>query len=718
MEPNVLIKLNALDNTKEAFASLKKNLGAVESSFVTAQRNIEALEPAFRKMALVGTAALAGIGAIAGKTIKNASDLGESINAVNVVFGKGADNILKFGETAAKSVGMSTAAFNQMATITGALLKDTGKPLSEVADMTTELTKRAADMASVFNTDVSDAMSAINQAIRGETEAIRRYAGDVTDASLQTYLYSQGIQKNVTDLTEQEKRLYRVQLIMAQTAVTAGDFANTSDSLANRQRILAADLENLSAKIGAQLIPVLESLLNKVGPVIAKVGEWVEKNPELTRNIILASGAVAGLTAVVGTLGLAFSVLLSPIALVVAGLAILATSVYAVVFRWNELPIALKLVLYPMKMVLDSLKLLYEGFMWVGSALSKFLGIASASSNTASSSVGNLQGMVDSLIDPMAGQSRVVESFAGTIAAVGTKASETADKIKKLKEEAAGIFSDAKKDEASANQELANAIVDQEQKVAEIKDQIRDAEHDRKEAETKDQRHDADAKMGELRRQLSEEQNALASANGMKMMLQAELSEAERRARLSDFERKVEDIQAARVLRLEAQLARLQEIQEEVAAERAKSSAIAGAFGAAQSTMQSAIAKTREVAETEAERMKKAFDRAISSMNQLSSDKAAAGTLYSSITKTITGKAVGGPVSHNTPYMVGEVGPELFVPSTAGRIIPNNQLAGAGAGSTPNIYLTITGNSFMGERDMAEKIGDQIISIIKQNGRL
>jgi hypothetical protein len=76
-------------------------------------------------------------------------------------------------------------------------------------------------MASVFNTDVDDAMSAINQALRGETEAIRRYAGDVTDATLQTYLLSQGIEKNVTEMTQQEKRLLRVDVIMAQTAVTA-----------------------------------------------------------------------------------------------------------------------------------------------------------------------------------------------------------------------------------------------------------------------------------------------------------------------------------------------------------------------------------------------------------------------------------------------------------------------------------------------------------------
>jgi lambda family phage tail tape measure protein len=42
------------------------------------------------------------------------------------------------------------------------------------------------------------------------------------------------------------------------------------------------------------------------------------------------------------------------------------------------------------------------------------------------------------------------------------------------------------------------------------------------------------------------------------------------------------------------------------------------------------------------------------------------------------GRASGGPVSANTPYMVGEKGPELFMPSSSGTIIPNNQTSQMG----------------------------------------
>ena len=41
---------------------------------------------------------------------------------------------------------------------------------------------------------------------------------------------------------------------------------------------------------------------------------------------------------------------------------------------------------------------------------------------------------------------------------------------------------------------------------------------------------------------------------------------------------------------------------------------------------------------------------------------------------TLPGRALGGPVSGGTPYLVGERGPELFVPQVSGGIVPNNSV--------------------------------------------
>jgi len=43
----------------------------------------------------------------------------------------------------------------------------------------------------------------------------------------------------------------------------------------------------------------------------------------------------------------------------------------------------------------------------------------------------------------------------------------------------------------------------------------------------------------------------------------------------------------------------------------------------------------------------------------------------------LSGRASGGPVSRNTPYIVGERGPELFMPNNSGNIIPNHAMGGS-----------------------------------------
>ena len=55
----------------------------------------------------------------------------------------------------------------------------------------------------------------------------------------------------------------------------------------------------------------------------------------------------------------------------------------------------------------------------------------------------------------------------------------------------------------------------------------------------------------------------------------------------------------------------------------------------------------------------------------------------------ILGRAGGGPVMGSTPYIVGEKGPELFVPRSSGTIVSNQNLMGGGGGGNVNITYNI-----------------------------
>lgn len=65
-----------------------------------------------------------------------------------------------------------------------------------------------------------------------------------------------------------------------------------------------------------------------------------------------------------------------------------------------------------------------------------------------------------------------------------------------------------------------------------------------------------------------------------------------------------------------------------------------------------------------------------------------------SITGTpIPGKAIGGTVAKNQPYIVGERGPELFIPGGSGTIIPNRNLGGGKSGNSFNINVDARGSA-------------------------
>ena len=83
------------------------------------------------------------------------------------------------------------------------------------------------------------------------------------------------------------------------------------------------------------------------------------------------------------------------------------------------------------------------------------------------------------------------------------------------------------------------------------------------------------------------------------------------------------------------------------------------------------------------------------------------GDLYSPYNPTLDvfrPKALGGAVGAGRPYMVGERGPELFVPGAQGNIVPNNAMGGA------NVVVNVdaSGSSAQGNGQQAKALGQAI----------
>jgi hypothetical protein len=221
------------------------------------------------------TQAVQGLVSQLGRAVTASTNLSESTNAVNVVFEEGAETIRDFASAAAESAGLSTAAAQQLVVPIGSLLRNFGFDAQEAADATVILTQRAADMASVFNTDVTEALTAVQAALRGEGDPIERFGANVSAARVEAFALAEGLAASKDEITDQIKLQARLGLILADTERVAGDFSNTSDELANRQRTLNAQWEDAQAALGTAMLPAMEALVGLVPTAIALVGDLV-----------------------------------------------------------------------------------------------------------------------------------------------------------------------------------------------------------------------------------------------------------------------------------------------------------------------------------------------------------------------------------------------------------------------------------------------------------
>lgn len=218
-------------------------------------------------------------------SIDIASDLRESVNAVEVAYGDAADEVLKLGDNSAKAFGLSKRDLNAYATQFSAFIGTIAGEGGDIAGTLETLVGRGTDFASVFNTDVSEALRLFQSGLAGETEPLRKYGIDLSAATVEAYALANGIGDGVGALTEAEKVQARYGSLLAQTSKVQGDFANTSDELANKNRINAASWDDVQAKIGNAFLPIAQQVATIVGddliPIIGELAE--EQGPALAK---------------------------------------------------------------------------------------------------------------------------------------------------------------------------------------------------------------------------------------------------------------------------------------------------------------------------------------------------------------------------------------------------------------------------------------------------
>ena len=231
----------------------------------------------------LGIRALSNLGKAA---LDASSDLQEVQNVVDVSFREldDAGNVVSdmtykiegFAQTCIEKFGMSEFAAKQTAGSFMAMGKSMGLSMEEASDMAVTLTGLTGDFSSFYNISQDYARVAMSAVYTGETETLKRYGIVLTEANLQQYAQSKGIETTVKKMDARDKAILRYMYIMDATKDMEGDFVRTQDSWANSTRVLAQLWNQFLIALGSGLISILSPMVQVLGQVVQRLTQFVQ----------------------------------------------------------------------------------------------------------------------------------------------------------------------------------------------------------------------------------------------------------------------------------------------------------------------------------------------------------------------------------------------------------------------------------------------------------
>ena len=213
-------------------------------------------------------------------SLELASSLTEVQNVIDNVFTENYTAKVEDMSKAVKdSLGMSELSFKQYASRYQAMgkamgitnsqmisaqdnLKGMGVAYGEVngnmQDMSVNLTRLAADLASFYDIDQQTAFEKLQAVYTGQTRPLRALGIDLTQATLQEWAMKNGIDANISSMTQAEKTMLRYQYVLAQTTAAHGDYARTIRSWHNQIILLKENFKSLGIIVGSGLIQAIK----------------------------------------------------------------------------------------------------------------------------------------------------------------------------------------------------------------------------------------------------------------------------------------------------------------------------------------------------------------------------------------------------------------------------------------------------------------------------
>ncbi|WP_428305841.1 hypothetical protein [Lacipirellula sp.] len=211
---------------------------------------------------------------------KLAADAQEEMSKFKSVFGDQTTAANEFADALAGSIGRSAGDIRSGMNAFQGFFVGLGFANGEARELTEKMQSLSHDFAAFHNLTDEEAMERFISALSGSSEVLDKFGVNTRQAALEQELMERGIKKSWTAVTEQEKAIARLDVIMeAMTDQGAvGAAVRESGSFANQLKKLQGQMKDMGIAIGSAVLPHVVEFIEKTNEVAANVGEWIEQN--------------------------------------------------------------------------------------------------------------------------------------------------------------------------------------------------------------------------------------------------------------------------------------------------------------------------------------------------------------------------------------------------------------------------------------------------------
>lgn len=209
--------------------------------------------------------------------IDNANNLTDAGDVLNHYYRDSLDDLMNWATESAKIYGMTAdEALTYVGDFTNTLRNFNVASEEQLAEMAVNMTKLSGDMAAQFGDDTSKVQQSLYNAITtGSAKALKDYGIMLTEANLNNYLLSQGIDASYKSLTQQEQGLVRYAYVMKEAQFVQGEFNADINTWAASISTVQRDIQSLLTLIGQYAIPILHPIVNLIGMGVAYAKAFV-----------------------------------------------------------------------------------------------------------------------------------------------------------------------------------------------------------------------------------------------------------------------------------------------------------------------------------------------------------------------------------------------------------------------------------------------------------